>query len=294
MEKNFLILVEGRKDPNTIAKKFKDHFEDILKYKFLDILGEEKLLSYLELLKINLKKDSTPLNTLDISNPQNIITLSFDSVNKDLEKHEINIYIKRANSQNIGTFNDLIKGNTSLKKYYNLNKELTYSYSIFDYDPGSTNTNIQLQEYFNLKNQAENFYPVINYPCIEAQDFHYNYKKIIEKYSQIEDKLFLLKEIFILKESLFYLKKQQDISVCIKKIHIQLMRILENIPSEDKVLNYWNYLKNALNEVDSIEILERQEDFYINEINQENEFLLISFIFSVFENICEWIIEEDE
>lgn len=44
MEKNFLILVEGQKDCNYIAKKFQENFEELLKYKFLE---------YLNLLEIN-------------------------------------------------------------------------------------------------------------------------------------------------------------------------------------------------------------------------------------------------
>lgn len=53
MEKNFLILVEGQKDCNYIAKKFQENFEELLKYKFLDVLGDKKILEYLNLLEIN-------------------------------------------------------------------------------------------------------------------------------------------------------------------------------------------------------------------------------------------------
>lgn len=59
MEKNFLILVEGQKDCNYIAKKFQENFEELLKHKFLDVLGDKKVSEYLSSLKINLKKDST-------------------------------------------------------------------------------------------------------------------------------------------------------------------------------------------------------------------------------------------
>ncbi len=58
MEKNFLILVEGRKDPNTIANIFNEIFEDLLKWKYSKVLGIEKYKKYLELLEIKLIKNS--------------------------------------------------------------------------------------------------------------------------------------------------------------------------------------------------------------------------------------------
>lgn len=301
MEKNFLILVEGQKDCNYIAKKFQENFEELLKHKFLDILGDKKVSKYLSLLKINLKKDLTIINNLNIDNPQNTITLSFDSVNKDFQKHEINIYIKRATSQNIDKFTEVILENASLKKYYDIEKELTYSYSIFDYDPGRTNIELQVKKYFNLKNQAENLYPIIDYPCIEGQDFHYNYTEIIKNYDEIlkNDSLNLLveklEENIKINNDLFYLKEEKDISSFFKKIHIQIMRIIkENLPnSKERIENYVSYLEKSLNETDNIEILETQKELYSDYIKKDEEFILISFIFSVFENICDWIIEED-
>ena len=108
MEKNFLILVEGRKDSNYIAKIFEENFQNLLEYKFLDVLGKEKFLKHLSLLKIKLKKDSTQSKVITEKNPKNIITLSFDSINKEIEKHEINIYIKRAISQNVDEFTKIV------------------------------------------------------------------------------------------------------------------------------------------------------------------------------------------
>lgn len=302
MEKNFLILVEGRKDSNYIAKIFEENFQKLLEYKFLDVLGEEKFLKHLSLLKIKLKKDSTQSEVIAEKNPKNIITLSFDSINKEIEKHEINIYIKRAISQNVDEFTKIVSRNTSLKKYYNLDKELTYSYSIFDYDPGRSNIQKQIEKYFDLKNDIENMYPIINYPCIEGQDFHCNYNEIIENYEEIlkDDNLKELLEksnnMIKIDNELFYLKEEKDISNFLKKFRKQVMRVMKEkfLFSDKKIKNYIKYLENSLNEIDNIEILENQQKLYEKFIKKESEFVLISFIFSVFENICDWIIEEDE
>ena len=45
--------------------------------------------------------------------------------------------------------------------------------------------------------------------------------------------------------------------------------------------------------MDNFQILDEQKDIF-KKIVSFKKFLLISFTISIFENICEWIIDEDE
>ncbi len=143
IERNFLILVEGRKDSGTVGNLLKLLFKNIVILK-----TNEKFFNNIQ---VKIIKDSTSEIGSILENRYE--QLEIKSINSNSEEIITNIYIKRATSQNIKTFNEDIKNNMgmsySLEKIYNL-KNLTYSYSIFDFDPGST-TNIQLKEYFELK-----------------------------------------------------------------------------------------------------------------------------------------------
>ena len=178
IERNFLILVEGRKDSGTVGNLLKLLFENIV------ILKTDK--EFFNNIQIKIIKDST--SEIGVISDNRYEQLEIKSINDNFEEIITNVYIKRATNQNIKTFNDDIKNNIgmsySLEKIYNL-KNLTYAYSIFDFDPGST-TDVQLEEYFKLKEVLDNFYPIINYPGIEAQEIHINYSKIFENFDKIE------------------------------------------------------------------------------------------------------------
>ena len=296
IERNFLILVEGRKDSGTVGNLLKLLFKNIVILK-----TNEKFFNNIQ---VKIIKDSTSEIGSILENRYE--QLEIKSINSNSEEIITNIYIKRATSQNIKTFNEDIKNNMgmsySLEKIYNL-KNLTYSYSIFDFDPGST-TNIQLKEYFELKENLDNFYPIINYPGIEAQEIHINYSKILENFNKIKlefkDQDFI--DNFYIDDfemiGLIFLKRVENISKIIKGLQKQINRFfknnnLNNLSLEQNLENYFKYLKIAGINTDNFEVLDEQKDIF-NKIVSVEKFLLISFTISVFENICEWIIDEDE
>lgn len=296
IERNFLILVEGRKDSGTVGNLLKLLFKNIVILK-----TNEKFFNNIQ---VKIIKDSTSEIGSILENRYE--QLEIKSINSNSEEIITNIYIKRATSQNIKTFNEDIKNNMgmsySLEKIYNL-KNLTYSYSIFDFDPGST-TNIQLKEYFELKENLDNFYPIINYPGIEAQEIHINYSKILENFNKIKlefkDQDFI--DNFYIDDfemiGLIFLKRVENISKIIKGFQKQINRFfknnnLNNLSLEQNLENYFKYLKIAGINTDNFEVLDEQKDIF-NKIVSVEKFLLISFTISVFENICEWIIDEDE
>ena len=296
IERNFLILVEGRKDSGTVGNLLKLLFENIIILK-----TDEKFFNNIQ---VKIIKDSTSEIGSILENRYE--QLEIKSINSNSEEIITNIYIKRATSQNIKTFNEDIKNNMgmsySLEKIYNL-KNLTYSYSIFDFDPGST-TNIQLKEYFELKENLDNFYPIINYPGIEAQEIHINYSKILENFNKIKLKFkdqdfidnFYIDDFEMI--GLIFLKRVENISKIIKGFQKQINRFfknnnLNNLSLEQNLENYFKYLKIAGINTDNFEVLDEQKDIF-NKIVSVEKFLLISFTISVFENICEWIIDEDE
>lgn len=296
IERNFLILVEGRKDSGTVGNLLKLLFKNIVILK-----TNEKFFNNIQ---VKIIKDSTSEIGSILENRYE--QLEIKSINSNSEEIITNIYIKWATSQNIKTFNEDIKNNMgmsySLEKIYNL-KNLTYSYSIFDFDPGST-TNIQLKEYFELKENLDNFYPIINYPGIEAQEIHINYSKILENFNKIKlefkDQDFI--DNFYIDDfemiGLIFLKRVENISKIIKGFQKQINRFfknnnLNNLSLEQNLENYFKYLKIAGINTDNFEVLDEQKDIF-NKIVSVEKFLLISFTISVFENICEWIIDEDE
>lgn len=296
IERNFLILVEGRKDSGTVGNLLKLLFENII------ILRKDK--NFLSNIKVKIIKDSTVETGAILENRYE--QLEIKSINSKDEEIISNIYIKRATSQNIRTFNDDLKNNIgmsySLEKIYNL-KNLTYAYSIFDFDPGST-TDVQLKEYFKLKNIVDNFFPIINYPGIEAQEIHINYSKIFENFEKIRSEFKIQNftdNLYIddfEKSGLIYLKRIESIAKIIKTFQKQISRFFENnetekISSQKKLVNYINYLKLANLTIDNFQILEAQEEIF-SQITNNQKFLLISFTISIFENICEWVIDEDE
>lgn len=296
IERNFLILVEGRKDSGTVGNLLKLLFENII------ILKKDE--KFLNNIKVKIIKDSTEEIGTILENRYE--QLEIKSINSKNEEIVSNIYIKRATSQNIKTFNDNLKNNIgmsySLEKIYNL-KNLTYAYSIFDFDPGST-TNVQLKEYFKLKNVVDNFFPIINYPGIEAQEIHINYSKIFKNFEKIRSEFKIQNftdNLYIddfEKSGLIYLKRIESIAKIIKNFQKQISRFFENnetekISSQKKLVNYINYLKLANLDIDNFQVLEAQEEIF-NKITDSQKFLLISFTISIFENICEWIIDEDE
>ena len=296
IERNFLILVEGRKDSGTVGNLLKLLFKNIVILK-----TNEKFFNNIQ---VKIIKDSTSEIGSILENRYE--QLEIKSINSNSEEIITNIYIKRATSQNIKAFNEDIKNNMgmsySLEKIYNL-KNLTYAYSIFDFDPGST-TNIQLKEYFELKENLDNFYPIINYPGIEAQEIHINYSKILENFNKIKlefkDQDFI--DNFYIDDfemiGLIFLKRVENISKIIKGFQKQINRFfknnnLNNLSLEQNLENYFKYLKIAGINTDNFEVLDEQKDIF-NKIVSVEKFLLISFTISVFENICEWIIDEDE
>lgn len=296
IERNFLILVEGRKDSGTVGNLLKLLFENII------ILRKDK--NFLSNIKVKIIKDSTVETGVILENRYE--QLEIKSINSKDEEIISNIYIKRATSQNIRTFNDDLKNNIgmsySLEKIYNL-KNLTYAYSVFDFDPGST-TDVQLKEYFKLKNIVDNFFPIINYPGIEAQEIHINYSKIFENFEKIRSEFKIQNftdNLYIddfEKSGLIYLKRIESIAKIIKNFQKQISRFFENneiekISPQKKLVNYINYLKLANLTIDNFQILEAQEEIF-NQITNNQKFLLISFTISIFENICEWVIDEDE
>lgn len=296
IERNFLILVEGRKDSGTVGNLLKLLFENIIISK-----TDEKFFNNIQ---VKIIKDST--SDIGIISENRYEQLEIKSINNNSEEIITNIYIKRATSQNIKTFNNDIKNNIgmsySLEKIYNL-KNLTYAYSIFDFDPGST-TDIQLQEYFALKENLDNFYPIINYPGIETQEIHINYSKILENFNKIKSE-FKIQDFVdncyvddFKTIGLIYLKRVENIAKIIKGFQKQINRFFENnnldkLSSKQKLENYFKYLKIADINTDAFHVLDEQEDIFKKIVDVE-KFLLISFTISVFENICEWIIDEDE
>ena len=296
IERNFLILVEGRKDSGTVGNLLKLLFENIV------ILKTDK--EFFNNIQIKIIKDST--SEIGVISDNRYEQLEIKSINDNFEEIITNVYIKRATSQNIKTFNDDIKNNIgmsySLEKIYNL-KNLTYAYSIFDFDPGST-TDVQLEEYFKLKEVLDNFYPIINYPGIEAQEIHINYSKIFENFDKIESEFKIQEFIDNLyidvfeKSELIYLKRAENISKIIKSFQKQMSRFFkqneeEKLTEKEKYKNYLKYLKIANIDTESFQTLEEQENIF-RAITSKEKFLLISFTISIFENICEWIIDEDE
>lgn len=296
IERNFLILVEGRKDSGTVGNLLKLLFENIV------ILKTDK--EFFNNIQIKIIKDST--SEIGVISDNRYEQLEIKSINDNFEEIITNVYIKRATSQNIKTFNDDIKNNIgmsySLEKIYNL-KNLTYAYSIFDFDPGST-TDVQLEEYFKLKEVLDNFYPIINYPGIEAQKIHINYSKIFENFDKIESEFKIQEFIDNLyidvfeKSELIYLKRAENISKIIKSFQKQMSRFFkeneeEKLTEKEKYKNYLKYLKIANIDTESFQTLEEQENIF-KVITSKEKFLLISFTISIFENICEWIIDEDE
>lgn len=296
IERNFLILVEGRKDSGTVGNLLKLLFENIV------ILKTDK--EFFNNIQIKIIKDST--SEIGVISDNRYEQLEIKSINDNFEEIITNVYIKRATSQNIKTFNDDIKNNIgmsySLEKIYNL-KNLTYAYSIFDFDPGST-MDVQLEEYFKLKEVLDNFYPIINYPGIEAQEIHINYSKIFENFDKIESEFKIQEFIDNLyidvfeKSELIYLKRAENISKIIKSFQKQMSRFFkenegEKLTEKEKYKNYLKYLKIANIDTESFQTLEEQENIF-RVITSKEKFLLISFTISIFENICEWIIDEDE
>ncbi len=296
IERNFLILVEGRKDSGTVGNLLKLLFENIV------ILKTDK--EFFNNIQIKIIKDST--SEIGVISDNRYEQLEIKSINDNFEEIITNVYIKRATSQNIKTFNDDIKNNIgmsySLEKIYNL-KNLTYAYSIFDFDPGST-MDVQLEEYFKLKEVLDNFYPIINYPGIEAQEIHINYSKIFENFDKIGSEFKIQEFIDNLyidvfeKSELIYLKRAENISKIIKSFQKQMSRFFkenegEKLTEKEKYKNYLKYLKIANIDTESFQTLEEQENIF-RVITSKEKFLLISFIISIFENICEWIIDEDE
>lgn len=296
IERNFLILVEGRKDSGTVGNLLKLLFENIV------ILKTDK--KFFNNIQIKIIKDST--SEIGVISDNRYEQLEIKSINDNFEEIITNVYIKRATNQNIKTFNDDIKNNIgmsySLEKIYNL-KNLTYAYSIFDFDPGST-TDVQLEEYFKLKEVLDNFYPIINYPGIEAQEIHINYSKIFENFDKIESEFKIQEFIDNLyidvfeKSELIYLKRAENISKIIKSFQKQMSRFFkenegEKLTEKEKYKNYLKYLKIANIDTESFQTLEEQENIF-RAITSKEKFLLISFTISIFENICEWIIDEDE
>lgn len=296
IERNFLILVEGRKDSGTVGNLLKLLFENIV------ILKTDK--EFFNNIQIKIIKDST--SEIGVISDNRYEQLEIKSINDNFEEIITNVYIKRATNQNIKTFNDDIKNNIgmsySLEKIYNL-KNLTYAYSIFDFDPGST-TDVQLEEYFKLKEVLDNFYPIINYPGIEAQEIHINYSKIFENFDKIESEFKIQEFIDNLyidvfeKSELIYLKRAENISKIIKSFQKQMSRFFkeneeEKLTEKEKCKNYLKYLKIANIDTESFQTLEEQENIF-RAITSKEKFLLISFTISIFENICEWIIDEDE
>lgn len=296
IERNFLILVEGRKDSGTVGNLLKLLFENIV------ILKTDK--EFFNNIQIKIIKDST--SEIGVISDNRYEQLEIKSINDNFEEIITNVYIKRATSQNIKTFNDDIKNNIgmsySLEKIYNL-KNLTYAYSIFDFDPGST-TDVQLEEYFKLKEVLDNFYPIINYPGIEAQEIHINYSKIFENFDKIESEFKIQEFIDNLyidvfeKSELIYLKRAENISKIIKSFQKQMSRFFkeneeEKLTEKEKYKNYLKYLKIANIDTEFFQTLEEQENIF-RAITSKEKFLLISFTISIFENICEWIIDEDE
>lgn len=296
IERNFLILVEGRKDSGTVGNLLKLLFENIV------ILKTDK--EFFNNIQIKIIKDST--SEIGVISDNRYEQLEIKSINDNFKEIITNVYIKRATSQNIKTFNDDIKNNIgmsySLEKIYNL-KNLTYAYSIFDFDPGST-MDVQLEEYFKLKEVLDNFYPIINYPGIEAQEIHINYSKIFENFDKIGSEFKIQEFIDNLyidvfeKSELIYLKRAENISKIIKSFQKQMSRFFkenegEKLTEKEKYKNYLKYLKIANIDTESFQTLEEQENIF-RVITSKEKFLLISFIISIFENICEWIIDEDE
>lgn len=296
IERNFLILVEGRKDSGTVGNLLKLLFENIV------ILKTDK--EFFNNIQIKIIKDST--SEIGVISDNRYEQLEIKSINDNFEEIITNVYIKRATSQNIKTFNDDIKNNIgmsySLEKIYNL-KNLTYAYSIFDFDPGST-MDVQLEEYFKLKEVLDNFYPIINYPGIEAQEIHINYSKIFENFDKIGSEFKIQEFIDNLyidvfeKSELIYLKRAENISKIIKSFQKQMSRFFkenegEKLTEKEKYKNYLKYLKIANIDTESFQTLEEQENIF-RVITSKEKFLLISFTISIFENICEWIIDEDE
>lgn len=283
IERNFLILVEGRKDTGNIARIISIVIEHIINLKTSD-----------KKLKIKIIKDSTKDESIKINN-QDIVTIT--NITDESNIILTNIYIKRAINQNLKNFVEYFENNYSLEKVYGI-KNLTYAYSIFDYDPGST-TELQLKRYFNLKEIVENFYSIINYPGIEAQEFHYYCDKIIENYKKLEIKDELEKYIFLslmFSEAIFYLKIRKDISNKIKVFKKSIMQYLKKekiIEEENIVENYYKYLEKVRISKDNFEILDKQKDISKKVIDKER-ILLVSFVISVIENIVEWIIDEEE
>ncbi len=97
---------------------------------------------------------------------------------------------------------------------------------------------------------------------------------------------------------LIFLKRVENISKIIKGFQKQINRFfknnnLNNLSLEQNLENYFKYLKIAGINTDNFEVLDEQKDIF-NKIVSVEKFLLISFTISVFENICEWIIDEDE
>lgn len=283
IERNFLILVEGRKDTGNIAKIIGNVIEKIINLKTDD-----------KKLKIKIIRDSTNDESIKVNN-QDVVTIT----NRTDEDNIIltNIYVKRAINQNLKNFVEYFENNYSLEKIYGI-KNLTYAYSVFDYDPGST-TELQLKRYFKLKETIENFYSIINYPGIEAQEFHYYCDKIIENYEKLEVKEEIEKYIFLsvmFSEYIFYLKNRNDISNKIKTLKKYIMQYLtkEKIIEEENIVeNYYKYLERIKISKDNFEVLDKQENISKKVFDKE-KIILVSFVISIIENIVEWIIDEEE
>ena len=101
IERNFLVLVEGRKDSGTVGNLLKLLFENIIVLK-----TDEKFFNNIQ---VKIIKDST--SEIGTISENRYEQLEIKSINSNSEEIVTNIYIKRATSQNIKTFNEDIKNN---------------------------------------------------------------------------------------------------------------------------------------------------------------------------------------
>lgn len=261
---SFLILTEGKIEINFIAK----YIEEILN------LFEPEL-------KFKIIKNKT----------KDIISLKID---EDI----IVIYIKKAISQNLKTFNEHIEDNESFEKIYDLD-ELTAVFSIFDYDPGST-TDKQCIEYFKLKDKQENFYPIMTYPGYESQHLIEFHKRLYDRYNDIliEDHLHNIEKVLEyiqVNENEMRILKTKDSATRAKNTLKQLRKskILREENTVEKYRRVLKYTYKQFNETDYYYYLENQKDLF-KKIVLDDIIRISSFLNCVIENILEWIRDEEE
>lgn len=263
----FLILVEGPNDVKDIVKILKLYFS---------VFTEEM-----------------PLE-IEIDTSRNIVDIKFNTT-----KHTV--YIKSASSQNLKNFNKKIKEETSIEKMYGITQPLVATFSIFDLDHGSSSDE-QCKDYFSLRTQQENFYPILCYPAYESYYLQNVFTQLKSNLDNLlnDKKLHNIDELannLRILENHIELKSDDDISTKIKDFSKQLKRskFYQGIGVQELSENNFEYLINNFQETDYYYYLDNQQEIY-NKVFFPNDkkIILSSFVICVFKMIFEWVKDEDE